>query len=398
MNMTKKAIIYADNAATTKLDIDAFEAMKPYLLDEYGNASQPYTFAKKSKQALKEARAIIAKCINAEPEEIYFTSGGTESDNWAIKGVAFANTEKRQTVTSTIEHHAVLRSCKAIEKLGYPVTYLPVNSDGVVAPETLDSVITSATSLVSIMLANNEIGTIEPIKDLCGIAHKHGALFHTDAVQAVGHIRIDVKELGIDMLSASAHKFNGPKGIGFLYIKRGTPIASCVSGGMQESSLRAGTENVASIVAMAVALKKNCDFINENAQYLKSLENKLIQQLVESNIDFIRNGHENHIPGNISLSFKNIDGEALLHRLDLMGIYISTGAACDNVTTQISHVIKSIGVDSKYAPGTIRISFGKNNDFSDVYHIAKSLSMILSPNTSGAKGVDTKNVKNCRYV
>lgn len=380
MNMTKKAIIYADNAATTKLDIDAFEAMKPYLLDEYGNASQPYTFARKSKQALKEARAIIAKCINAEPEEIYFTSGGTESDNWAIKGVAFANTEKRQTITSTIEHHAILRSCKAIEKLGYPVTYLPVNSNGIVAPETLDSVITSATSLVSIMLANNEIGTIEPIKDLCGITHKHGALFHTDAVQAVGHIKIDVKELDVDMLSASAHKFNGPKGIGFLYIKKGTPISQYTSGGSQEFGLRAGTENVASIVGMAVALKKNCATIAENTKYVQELEEELLNDLSDAGLDFIRNGSSEHIPGNISLSFKNADGEALLHRLDLMGIYISTGAACDTVNTQISHVIESIGIDTQYAFGTIRISLGKDNDFSDVHQIAKSLSAILSPN------------------
>lgn len=377
MNMTKKAIIYADNAATTKLDIDAFEAMKPYLLDEYGNASQPYTFARKSKQALKEARAIIAKCINAEPEEIYFTSGGTESDNWAIKGVAFANTEKRQTITSTIEHHAILRSCKAIEKLGYPVTYLPVNSNGIVAPETLDSVITSATSLVSIMLANNEIGTIEPIKDLCGITHKHGALFHTDAVQAVGHIKIDVKELDVDMLSASAHKFNGPKGIGFLYIKKGTPISQYTSGGSQEFGLRAGTENVASIVGMAVALKKNCATIAENTKYVQELEEELLNDLSDAGLDFIRNGSSEHIPGNISLSFKNADGEALLHRLDLMGICVSTGAACDTENTQISHVLKEINIKESFARGTIRISLSINNTKKEIDCISQSIIKIL---------------------
>ena len=377
MNMTKKAIIYADNAATTKLDIDAFEAMKPYLLDEYGNASQPYTFARKSKQALKEARATIAQCINAEPEEIFFTSGGTESDNWAIKGVAFANTEKRQTITSTIEHHAILRSCKAIEKLGYPVTYLPVNSNGVVAPETLDSVITSATNLVSIMLANNEIGTIEPIKDLCEIAHKYGALFHTDAVQAVGHIQIDVKELNVDMLSASAHKFNGPKGIGFLYIKKGAPISQYTSGGSQEFGLRAGTENVASIVGMAVALKKNCDKIAENTKYVEELEEALLNDLSDAGLDFIRNGSSEHIPGNISLSFKNADGEALLHRLDLMGICVSTGAACDTENTQISHVLKEINTKESFAKGTIRISLSINNTKKEIDHISQSIIKIL---------------------
>lgn len=377
MNMSKKAIIYADNAATTKLDIDAFEAMKPYLLDEYGNASQPYTFARKSKQALKEARAIIAKCINAEPEEIYFTSGGTESDNWAIKGVAFANTEKRQTITSTIEHHAILRSCKAIEKLGYPVTYLPVNSNGIVESETLDSVITSATSLVSIMLANNEIGTIEPIKDLCEIAHKYGALFHTDAVQAVGHIKIDVKELNVDMLSASAHKFNGPKGIGFLYIKKGTQISQYTSGGSQEFGLRAGTENVASIVGMAIALKKNCDKIVENTKYVEELEEALLNDLSAAGLDFIRNGSSEHIPGNISLSFKNADGETLLHRLDLMGICVSTGAACDTENTQISHVLKEINIKESFARGTIRISLSINNTKKEIDCISQSIIKIL---------------------
>ncbi len=372
-----KQFIYADNAATTKLDIDAFEAMKPYLLDEYCNASQPYSFARKPKQALKEARAIIAHCINADPEEIYFTSGGTESDNWAIKGIAFAEAEKRAIVTSQIEHHAILRACEALEKLGYPVAYLPVNREGVVTAETLESLITSSTSLVSIMLANNEVGTIEPIKDLCEIAHKHGSLFHTDAVQAVGHVRIDVKELGVDMLSASAHKFNGPKGIGFLYIKKGTPISQYSNGGSQEFGLRAGTENVASIVGMAVALKKNCDAIEENAKHIGLLEAKLIDGLSESGVNFIRNGATQRVPGNISLSFRGADGEALLHRLDLMGICVSTGAACDTVNTQVSHVLNAMGVDEDYAKGTIRISLGKNNTIEEVETLLQKLIRIL---------------------
>ena len=373
-----KRFVYADNAATTKLDIDAFEAMKPYLLDEYGNASQPYAFSRKPKKALKEAREIIARCINADPEEIYFTSGGTESDNWAIKGVALSDATKRAIITSQIEHHAVLRACESVEKIGYPVVYLPVNREGVVTIEALTDVITPSTHLVSVMFANNEIGTIEPIKELCEISHKNGALFHTDAVQAVGHIKIDVKELGVDMLSASAHKFNGPKGVGFLYIKKGTPLLPYADGGAQEYGLRAGTENIPSIVGMAVALKNNCERLSENADYIERLEHQLIESLSASPLKFIRNGEQFHIPGNISLSFCGADGEALLHRLDLMGICVSTGAACDTVNTQVSHVLNAIGADSDYARGTIRISLGKDNSIDDVDYIIQSLIKILT--------------------
>lgn len=367
-----KQFIYADNAATTKLDIDAFEAMKPFLLDEYGNASQPYSFARKPKQALKEARDIIAHCINAEPDEIYFTSGGTESDNWAIKGVAFSDPKKHSIITSQIEHHAVLKACSDIENLGYPVVYLPVTKNGVVTTEALGSIITPDTRLVSVMLANNEIGTIEPIKELCEIAHKNGALFHTDAVQAIGHIQIDVKELGVDMLSASAHKFNGPKGIGFLYIKKGTPISSYASGGAQEFGMRAGTENIASIVGMSIALKKNCDSLNVNASYILNLERILLNELTNANVNYIRNGR-NTLPGNTSLSFPELEGEMIMHRLDLMKIQVSTGSACDSVNTQISHVLKAIGLSNDVAKGTIRISLGNNNTEEEVKLIAEAL-------------------------
>ena len=370
-----KQFVYADNAATTKLDIDAFEAMKPYLLYEYGNASQHYSFARQPKKALKEARTYIAECINASPEEIYFTSGGTESDNWAIKGIAL-NCPVAQIITSQIEHHAILNSCKAVEMMGIPVAYLSVTRQGVVEPTELESVITNSTKLVSVMYANNEIGSIQPIKELCDIAHKKGALFHTDAVQAVGHIRIDVKELGIDLLSALAHKFNGPKGIGFLYVKKGTPIFPYANGGSQESSLRAGTENVAAIVGMAVALKKNCEQIDKMSKHITDLESKLLSLLKTYNVPFIRNGANNHLVGNISLSFPGKDGEAIMHILDLHGICVSTGAACDTVNTEISHVLKAIGLQEKYAKGTIRISLGKNNTNEDVQHIADSLKKI----------------------
>lgn len=370
-------MIYADNAATTKLDIDAFEAMAPYLLSEYGNASQPYSFSRSAKKAIKEARQIIANCINATPEEIYFTSGGTESDNWAIKGSAFYDQEKRETIISSIEHHALLRSCSAVHQLGYPITYIGVSNDGVVSAHELANAISSKTRLVSVMLVNNEIGTIQPIQELCRIAHENNAIFHTDAVQALGHIKVDVQELGVDMLSASAHKFNGPKGIGFLYIRKGTQIVPLSDGGAQEFGLRAGTENVAAIVGMAVALKKNCARIDEHAEYMNTLEEALLSRLRQTNIDFIRNGSAHHVPGNISLSFKNMNGEALLHRLDLMGICVSTGSACDSVNTQISHVLRAIKLDESYARGTIRISLSHENTIEEVVKIAHCLIKIL---------------------
>ena len=315
-----KQFIYADNAATTKLNKEAFNAMIPWLTDEYGNASQPYAFARKPKKALAESRKIIAKCINALPEEIYFTSGGTESDNWAIKGSASSDPDKRATITSAIEHHALLNACASIERHGYPVTYLSPDSEGTVDPEQLSAVITDRTRLVSIMFSNNEIGTIEPIAELARIAHSHGAIFHTDAVQAIAHTPIDVKAMGIDMLSASAHKFNGPKGIGFLYVRKGVELRPLNDGGAQEFGMRAGTENVASIVGMAKALEISCSALNENAEHILKLENALLERLKESGLDFVRNGARNHIPAinqRKKISFQkieyNIKKERILH-------------------------------------------------------------------------------------
>lgn len=371
-----KSYVYADNAATTKLDKDALAAMLPWLQDEYGNASQPYSFARKPKKALADARAAIAACIAAEPEEIYFTSGGTESDNWAIKGLIEPD-DKHLTITSQIEHHAVLNACSALERFDYPVVYLPVDAQGIITPEELSKVITKKAKLISVMMVNNEIGTIEPIKELAAVAHTHGALFHTDAVQAVGHIPIDVNELGIDMLSASAHKFNGPKGIGFLYIRKGTQIRPITDGGSQEFHMRAGTENIASIVGMAVALRKNCEAMHETNATLQTLERVFINSLREADIDFIRNGAENRVPGNISISIRGTSGEMLLHRLDLRGISISTGSACDSVNTQVSHVIKAIGVSQEYAEGTIRVSFGRDNKVEDALEVANAIAHIV---------------------
>ena len=371
-----KEFIYADNAATTKLDIDAFEAMKPFLLEEYGNASQPYSFARSAKNALKNARAQIAACIGALPEEIYFTSGGTESNNWVIKSSALSDSRKRPMITSEIEHHALLHSCAAIERSGYPVIYLPVNSFGEVSEDRLRETLDDNARLVSVMFSNNEIGTIQPIKELAKISHSSGTLFHTDAVQAVGHVKIDVHELGVDFLSASAHKFNGPKGTGFLYIRKGVNLLPYADGGKQECGLRAGTENVAGIVGMAVALEKNCKEMDAHSKHLRELENRLLTQL-DGRIDYIRNGGADRIPGNISLSFRNIEGEALLHRLDLMRICVSTGSACDSVNTQISHVLNAINLDESYARGTIRVSLGKHNTVDEVDTIVRALIKII---------------------
>ena len=373
-----KQMIYADNAATTKLDIEAYEAMKPYLLDNYANASQPYSFSREVKKALKESREIIARCINAEPEEIYFTSGGTESDNWAIKGIAYNDSSRNAIITSNIEHHAVLNSCRQVERLGVPVAYVSANEEAVITPEILKKFITKQTKHVSVMMANNEVGSIQPIKELCKIAHDSGAIFHTDAVQAVGHIPVNVKTLGVDLLSASAHKFNGPKGVGFLYIKNGTNIIEHESGGQQEMSLRAGTENIASIVGMAIALENNCKDLVKNSKHIIEIEKYFKSLLAGSTLDFLINGARDHIPGNVSLSFKYSDGEMLLHRLDLLCIMISTGAACDSKNTRVSHVLQAIKVPEEYAKGTIRLSFGKYNSLKDAEIIANSLLQILS--------------------
>ncbi len=314
----------------------------------------------------------------AKPEEVFFTSGGTESDNWAIKGIAFSNNAHRATITSAFEHHAVLHACEAIERLGYPVAYLWPDKDGVVKPETLEAYITDKTLLVSVMYANNELGTIQPIQNLCDIAHSHNALFHTDAVQAVGHVEIDVKKLGVDMLSASAHKFNGPKGIGFLYVRSGVLLLPFSDGGAQESGMRAGTENIASIVGMSVALEKNINALKTNQIYVKSLEKGLLGKLDELGVPYVRNGGDSTLPGVVSLSFDGKDGEAILHRMDLMGISISTGSACDSKNTEISHVLQAVRLPERLARGTIRISVGKDNTLEDINAIATALKKIVS--------------------
>ena len=374
-------MVYADNAATTRLSQRAYESMLPFLRDNFGNPSQPYAFSRDARRAIKTAREAVAQHINAEPEEIYFTSGGTESDNWAIKGFSLRDATTKVLATSQIEHHAVLNSVESMGVIGHRIHLLPVDSGGTVDLSAAEKIDFGDNGLMSLMFANNEIGTMQPIKQACDFAHEQGAFFHTDAVQAVGHVPINVKDLGVDTLSASAHKFNGPRGIGFLYVKKGTPLSAYASGGAQEMGLRAGTENTAAIVGLAAALEENCSQMNAAATKLYELEKALVSHLTLKQLIFRRNGI-NQLPGLLSLSFYNASGEMLLHRLDLMKVYVSTGSACDGSTTQISHVLKAIGLEEKYALGTIRISLGPSSTFSDVCKIADSILKILPKQTA----------------
>ena len=385
-------IIYADNAATTKIDCDALNLMFELQKNFFANPSSAYKISSPIKKILRESREKIAACINAEPQEIFFTSGGTEGDNWAIKSVALQNLQELPNIiTSAVEHKAVLNSCAAMKNLGCTVTILPVDKFGAVNPKSLQRKILPSTKIISVMLANNEVGTIQPIKTLAEISHSAGKIFHTDAVQAVGHIPVDVKNLGADILSASAHKFNGPKGIGFLYIRRGLKILPLIDGGAQEFSKRAGTENFPAVAAMALALEKNCGDMEKNSKLISAVANKLIENLRESNIDFILNGGENRLPGSLSLSFKNCEGETLLHRLDLKNICVSTGSACNSKQIKISHVLRALKIPKDYIRGTIRITFGKENTLEDAEIIAKNLSEIVKP----MQGKNFGLYKNC---
>lgn len=372
-----KTTIYADHAATTALSPAAYEAMLPWLQDKYGNPSTLYSLARDPRKAVAHSREVIAAAINVDPSEVFFTSGGTEADNWALKGTMFQYDRGKGLITSAIEHHAILNSCVALERMGYAVGTLPVDKMGIVQAEALQSALSDNILLVSTMLANNEIGTIEPVAELAEIVHQAGALFHTDAVQAIGHIPVDAKELDVDMLSASAHKFNGPKGIGFLYVRKGVYLVPLLDGGGQEQGMRAGTENVAGIVGMAVALQEHIENLAQETEYLNELSYRLIDQLKRKELDFRINGSHNRIPGSLSLSFKATDGEMLLHRLDLMGTAVATGSACDSKDTVLSHVIQAISVPQEYAHGTIRVTLGMDNTTGQVDMIAQQIASIL---------------------
>ena len=372
-------LIYLDNAATTKTAPEVVEAMLPYFTEHFGNPSSVYSVGSSNKEVITKQRETIAKALGAKTDEIYFTAGGSESDNWALKATAEAYESKgKHIITTKIEHHAILHTCGFLEKLGYEVVYLPVDHSGLIKESDLRNAINDDTVLVSIMYANNEIGTIEPVWEYSRIAHEHGVLFHTDAVQIMGHEHVRVHTIDVDMLSASAHKFNGPKGVGFLYLKKGTPIEPLLHGGGQEKGMRSGTENVAAIVGMAVALQEHMQSIDEEQQYLEGLRHRLICGLHSASLDFTVNGAEKHVPGSISISFRGVEGEMLLHRLDLMGIAVATGSACNSKDTVLSHVIKAIAVPEAYAKGTIRITLGMDNDEEQVDKIVAALRRILT--------------------
>ena len=370
-------IIYADNAATTPLDDEVLDLMIELQKKYFANPSAVYKISKPVKKILTESREIIAECINAKPQEIYFTSGGTESDNTAIKSVMLENlSERPNLITSTVEHKAILNSCAAMKNLGCTITKISVDKFGAVDVDELEKKIRRNTKLISIMFANNEIGTIQPVEKISEIARAHGIIFHTDAVQAVGHIPIDARNF--DMLSASAHKFNAPKGAGFLFIRAGLKILPFIDGGSQENNFRAGTENFPAIAAMAFALKKNCEQMKINKKIVSECADVLLKILREKNIDFILNGGKNKLPGHLSLSFKNFSGESLMHRLDLKNICVATGSACNSKQNKISHVLQAIKLPKNYARGTIRITFGKKNTPHDAKTIAEVLAQIIN--------------------
>lgn len=373
-----KKIIYADHAATTRLSEAAYQAMREYLERDYANPSSLYSQSRYARHSLGEARERIAGLIGAKPQEIYFTSGGTESDNWALKGVAGAQPgHQRSIVTSGIEHHAILRACAFLEEWGHEITRIGVSREGEIDLQAFKAAMKTKPALASVMLANNEIGTIQPIAALADLAHASQCLFHTDAVQAVGHIPVDVGQLGVDMLSASAHKFGGPKGIGFLYMREGTVLAPLHHGGAQERGFRAGTENVAGAVAMAAALEESCRHMERAAIHLRELESIILGELAKSGIPYLRNGGSKKLPGLLSLSFPGQEGEKLLHRLDLFGVSISTGSACNSRETEISHVLRAIGLEEAYARGTIRISLGAGNTCEEAWELVKILKKVL---------------------
>jgi cysteine desulfurase len=378
MNEGTARTVYFDHAATTSTHPDVIEKMLPYYSLNFGNPSSLYALAHESQQAIEEARKNVAKALGALPEEIYFTSGGTESDNWAIKGIAYANQKKgNHIITSQIEHHAVLHTCEYLEKQGFTVTYLPVDKYGSVDPQDVEAAITDKTTLVTIMTANNEIGTIQPIREIGEIARRHKVYFHTDAVQAIGAFRIDVRSMNVDLLSLSAHKFYGPKGMGALYIRKGVNIDAFHHGGAQERRLRAGTENVPGIAGLGKAIELATLDIDSKSEKLRRLQSRLIDGLLS--IPHTRlNGHPSkRLPNNVNVSFEFIEGESIILLLDSLGIYASTGSACTSASLDPSHVLLACGLPHEIAHGSLRLTLGNENTDEDVDYLLKIISGIV---------------------
>ena len=373
-------VIYLDNAATTKTAPEVVEAMLPYFTDYYGNPSSVYSFASGNKEKINEQRERIAEMLGAAPNEIYFTAGGSESDNWALKATAEAYAEKgKHIITTKIEHHAILHTGEYLQKRGYEVTYLDVDENGLVKLDELEAAIRPDTILISVMFANNEIGTIEPIKEIGAIAKKHGVLFHTDAVQEFGQVPIDVNECQIDMLSASGHKLNGPKGIGFLYIRKGVKIRSFIHGGAQERKRRAGTENVPGIIGLGTAAARAAATMEERAKKEIEMRDYLISRVLDE-IPYTKlNGHpEKRLPNNANFSFRFIEGESLLIRLDMAGICGSSGSACTSGSLDPSHVLMAIGLPHEIAHGSLRLTLNEEITREEIDYVVEQLKTIVS--------------------
>lgn len=372
--------VYADNAATTKLSENSLNAMMPLLKEDYGNPSSLHTIGQKAKEYLEEARESIANLIGAKPKEIYFTSGGSEADNQAIRTAAYlgAKKGKKHIISSKFEHHAVLHTLNALEKEGFTVTLLDVYSNGIVKVSDVENAITDETCLVTIMTANNEIGTIQPIAEIGRVCREKGVLFHTDAVQAVGHIPVNVNDMNVDMLSVSAHKFHGPKGVGLLYVRTGIPIKNLIEGGAQERGKRAGTENTAGIVGMAAALKDSVENLEKNAKKVSAMRDRLIDGLKSIEKSRINGDLENRLPGTLNMCFEGIEGESLLLLLDARGICASSGSACTSGSLDPSHVLLSIGVPVEIAHGSLRLSISEYNTMEEMNHIVNSVPEVVS--------------------
>lgn len=371
--------VYLDHSATTYIKPQVFEEMLPYLNTYFGNPSSIYTMSRVTEKAIAEARARVAKAINANKDEVFFTGGGSEADNWALKGIAFANRQRgNHIITTQIEHHAILHTCQFLEKVGFDVTYLPVDGQGFVDPAVLRQAITDKTILVSVMFANNEIGTIEPIKEIGAICHEHNVLFHTDAVQAVGHISIDVKDMNIDLLSMAGHKFYGPKGVGALYIRQGVKIENLIHGGNQERGRRSGTENIAGIVGLGKALELAVAEMDTENKRLIYLRDKLIAGLTQ--IPHTRlNGPTGakRAPGNVNVCFEFVEGESMLLLLDSKGISASSGSACTSGSLDPSHVLLAIGLPHEIAHGSLRLTLGSSTTEEDIDYVLEVLPGIV---------------------
>ena len=371
--------VYADNAATTRVSKAAIDAMLPYLSENYGNPSSLYEFGQKAQEALQAARESVARAIGADAREIYFTSGGSEADNQAIFSAARVGARhgKKHIISTAFEHHAVLHTLKRLEKEGYEITLLDVHSDGVVRPEELAAAIREDTCLVTVMFANNEIGTVQPIRELGAICREKGVPFHTDAVQAVGHMPIDVREMNIDMLSLSGHKFHSPKGVGALYVRRNIPLFNLIEGGAQERGKRAGTENVAGIVAMAAALEESVKNMEKNTAKIVPMRDKLFRELSKIPHSKINGSLEHHVPGTVNMCFEGIEGESLLLLLDRDGICASSGSACTSGSLDPSHVLLAIGLPHEVAHGSLRLSISEYNTMEEIDHIIETVPKVV---------------------